>query len=563
MFAFRRISWKLVLVFLLILVCGNIMIGSYAIYHLNGKIVSAAQEKLKSDLAIAKVLFDDRAAGPWNIRDNRLYKGNTPLEGIDIVDAFSKMTGDNITVFLADTRIATSVRTPDGKKATGTKAAPEVALTVLKNRETFLGKAQVVGVLNQAIYEPIVADGGEVIGMFFVGVPNTPYEAMAAEFEASLAIFVFLEAVLAGVIIFFLARRITKPLERLANIAGVVASGNLSVTIETRTQDEVGQLAESMRRMIASLSLLIRKVTLTTEQVAASSQQLAATSKQSSQASHQVADNVAEMARGAEVQLKAVDESSALISHMSDRLRHIGTNVQGASGTCQKTSQAAMDGHTALYTAIRQMQIIENTVVQSSGVVARLGEKSKEIGQIVDAISSIAGQTNLLALNAAIEAARAGEHGRGFAVVADEVRKLAEQSQASAEQIAQLIRDIQVETDKAVTAMDQGTREVKTGGELAESAGQAFTQITSLIEQVATQVELMAADITNMERSSEQVVAAVERIHGISREAVTQTHSVSAATEEQSAAINDVASSSQALAQLADDLQHAVAQFSY
>ena len=563
MFAFKRLSGKLVVVFLVILACGNVLIGGYAIYHLNGKVVSAAQEKLKSDLSIAKVFLDSRIPGPWSVREDKLFKGNTPLNDIDIVDEFHKMSGDNITLFLGDTRIATSVWTADGKRATGTKAAAEVADAVLKKHAVFLGKAQVVGVVNQAIYEPILAEGGNVIGMFFLGVPNTPYEAMIAEFEMNLTIFVLLEAVLAGCLIFFMARRITRPIERLAAAAGVVASGNLAVKIEARSADEVGSLAKAMQTMVSSLNALIRKVTLTTEQVAASSQELAATSEQSSQASHQVAENVTEMAHGAAVQLEAVDEASAVIGAMTETLRNIEAKVRGAAETCRKTSLAAADGYTALHAAIQQMRTIETTVVESAGVVVTLGGKSKEIGQIVDAISAIAGQTNLLALNAAIEAARAGEQGRGFAVVADEVRKLAEQSHASAGQIATLIREIQAETDKAVAAMSQGTREVKTGGELAAAAGQGFGQITSLIEEFSQQVGIMATDVEAMERSSKIVVAVVGRIRGISSETVKQTQTVSAATEEQSAAIGEVASSSQALAKLATELQLEVAKFTY
>jgi methyl-accepting chemotaxis protein len=193
--------------------------------------------------------------------------------------------------------------------------------------------------------------------------------------------------------------------------------------------------------------------------------------------------------------------------------------------------------------------------------VANLGERSVQIGQIVDTISGIAGQTNLLALNAAIEAARAGEQGRGFAVVADEVRKLAEQSQDATKQIADLIQEIQGETDKAVVAMNQGTHEVKVGTEVVSVAGQAFGEITLLITQVSDQIQDISAAIQQVTSGSQLIVSSVQDIDGISKKVAEEAETVSAATEEQSASMEEIAASSQSLAKMARDLEAAVSKF--
>jgi len=207
------------------------------------------------------------------------------------------------------------------------------------------------------------------------------------------------------------------------------------------------------------------------------------------------------------------------------------------------------------------MASIEQTVLSSAGVVANLGERSKEIGQIVDTISGIAGQTNLLALNAAIEAARAGEQGRGFAVVAEEVRKLAEQSQEAAKKIAILISEIQGDTNKAVIAMDSGTREVKLGAEVVNASGQAFQEITTLVTQVSGQVSEISSAIDQMASDSEQIVGSVKRIDDLSKKAAGEAQTVSAATEEQSASMEEIAALSRALAKLAMELREAVNKF--
>lgn len=207
------------------------------------------------------------------------------------------------------------------------------------------------------------------------------------------------------------------------------------------------------------------------------------------------------------------------------------------------------------------MAQLENTVNTSAEVVEKLGERSKEIGQIVDTISGIAGQTNLLALNAAIEAARAGEQGRGFAVVAEEVRKLAEQSQEAAGRIAQLIGDIQGDTDKAVVAMSEGTREVKMGADVVNAAGDMFREIVELVSQVSAQVREISAAIQQMASGSQQIVGVVQKIDRLSKSSSVESQSVSAATEEQLASMEEIAAASQTLSKLAQDLQVEVTKF--
>jgi methyl-accepting chemotaxis protein len=226
-------------------------------------------------------------------------------------------------------------------------------------------------------------------------------------------------------------------------------------------KDEFGKIAFASNKVTESMRMLIRQMEESAEQLSAASEELTASAQQSAQVTTQVATAISEVAAGSGKQLSAIDDTSAVVEQMSAGIQQVAANTNNVAGTSDKTAVAAQEGNQAIETAVKQMNTIEQTVSKSAMVVEKLGERSKEIGQIVDTISGIAGQTNLLALNAAIEAARAGEQGKGFAVVAEEVRKLAEQSQEAAKQIADLIGGIQAETETAVSAMQDGTKEVR------------------------------------------------------------------------------------------------------
>ncbi len=368
--------------------------------------------------------------------------------------------------------------------------------------------------------------------------------------------------ILAALAVIVMARRIVGPLRKLVVFAGEVADGDVSERQRTiYSQDEIGQLADAMFVMRDNLRGLIRQVRGSTEQVSAASEELTASAEQSAQAANQVAEVITEVAHGAEKQLKAVDETASIIGQMSAGIQQIAANANSVAATSAKSAEAAQAGSAAVEKAIDQMEHIEKTVTHSSAVVTKLGERSKEIGQIVDTIAGIAGQTNLLALNAAIEAARAGEQGRGFAVVAEEVRKLAEQSQEAAKQIAGLITEIRQDTDSAVVAMNDGTKEVRVGAEVVSVAGTTFRHIFVSFNEVTGQIREISAAIQQMAGSSQQVVAAVKDIDVVSKGTASQAQTVSAATEEQSATMEEIAASSQALAKLAEELAQAVGRF--
>lgn len=371
-----------------------------------------------------------------------------------------------------------------------------------------------------------------------------------------------LALVVLGLSSWYITKIITQPLNALTLVCEELATGDFrDKPRQVIRKDEIGKVADSLVAMRSNVRTLMKKIDVSVEQVAAASEELTASADQSAQAATQVAGSITAVAQGMGEQLSITGDASAVIRQMSAGIQQIAANASDVSGQSTLAAKKANEGNIAADKAVRQMAHIEQTVTSSAGIVAKLGERSKEIGQIVDTIAGIAGQTNLLALNAAIEAARAGEQGRGFAVVAEEVRKLAEQSQEAAKQIAILIGEIQGDTDKAVIAMGEGSQEVKMGAEIVNASGLAFNEITKLVTQVSDQIKDMSMAVDQMATGSQQIVSSVQQIDELSKKASSEAQSVSAATEEQSASMEEIAASSQALAHLAMDLRDAVNKF--
>ncbi|MDR3588854.1 MAG: methyl-accepting chemotaxis protein [Negativicutes bacterium] len=368
--------------------------------------------------------------------------------------------------------------------------------------------------------------------------------------------------VLGIIVTVVITNMVRKPVARLAAVTEQYARGDLRSSVVVDSADELGDLARSLLQMQHNLKEMIGNILGASDQVALSSEELTSSSEQSAQAAGQVASAISRVAQGAEQQLTSIDETAAIVEQMAAGIQQIAANANEVAGMADKTARAAQEGDRAVDTTISQMRSIESSVAGSTEVVTKLGTRSKEIGEIVDTISGIAGQTNLLALNAAIEAARAGEQGRGFAVVAEEVRKLAEQSQEAAKHIGLLITDIQTETDKAVSAMVEGTHEVEKGTAVINSTGKAFKEIVANIDAVSVQVREISAAIQQMAGGSQRIVHSVREIDAVSKGMAQQTQNVSAATQEQSAAMEEVAAASEGLANLAEELQKIVHKFS-
>jgi len=449
---------------------------------------------------------------------------------------------------------------------------------------------------------------------------------------------------------------VIEALQIMKGAANRIAQGDVSQSVEHRSSDEMGELAEAFRstisylqniagvsekmarndltenvtpksdmdalgnafaKMIMEMRDALGLVAKNANAVSSASAQLAAASEQSGNATSQIATTIQQVAigtaqqtasvtkttgaveqmgraidgvaRGAQEQARAITQASMVSSKINAAIEQVANNIQAVTRDSAQSATFSRDGAKTVKETISGMEAIRSKVGLSASKVQEMGSRSEEIGNIVETIEDIASQTNLLALNAAIEAARAGEQGKGFAVVADEVRKLAERSSLATKEIGTLIKGIQKTVGEAVTAMKASAEEVEAGVSRANSAGLvldhileaaesvykqaedagqaaskvrvAATELVEAVDAVSAVIEENTAATEEMAANSSELTQAIENIASVSEENSASVEEVSASTEEMSAQVEEVSASAASLMEMAQKLQAIVARF--
>ncbi|MEC2077272.1 methyl-accepting chemotaxis protein [Metabacillus fastidiosus] len=366
---------------------------------------------------------------------------------------------------------------------------------------------------------------------------------------------VTLSLILGALLTYFIIRSIIGPIRSLMVSAKVISQGDLIEEIHIKNKDEIGELADAFKEMTDNLKKLISQVHINTEHVAAASEELTASADQSKVATEHVAAAIQQVASGAESQTDSINETADSMSNISKGMEKMTDNFMHVNEITKQTVSHAEEGDESVRKTVEQMNTIYRQVSDSDYVIKSLYDRSKQIDEIINVISGIADQTNLLALNAAIEAARAGEQGKGFAVVADEVRKLAEQSQQSAKQIAELIKEIQADTANSVETMGLVTGSVKDGLLVSDETIEKFREILAGVRAIAPQMEEVSNIALQISSEVQTVTATMFEIANISKENSAASESVAASTEEQLASLEEVNLSAKSLSSMAEELQ--------
>lgn len=469
------------------------------------------------------------------IEGDKLMVGTSVINGDNsLPDRLKELCGGVASIFMGDTRVATTVFKEDGSRALGTKLQGPAYEAVIRNGKPYRGEVKVLGIPYFAAYDPLKNREGETIGVFAVAIKKSEYLDSYHHLLLLMPAFALLFLAAAALVTWFIVRRLFIPLNLMHDmLVSSEASGDLTQRITYEGKNEVGDMCHAFNAFMDKFHDIVVRLVQTTTQVSGTANLL-------STAYEMMAGNAGEVASQAGT-ISVASEQMAVTSN------EVAVNCTIAAQSSERANGSALSGAGVVQQTVAVMNLIAERVKEAAHTVEALGAKSDQIGEIVGTIEDIADQTNLLALNAAIEAARAGDQGRGFAVVADEVRALAERTTKATKEIGAMIKAVQSETKGAVYSMEEGVNEVERGTQEAAKSGDALQGILDQIQAVTLQVNQIATATEEQTATSNEISNNIQMI----TEVMTATAEVA----------NESAHSATELAGLSDDLQKLVGQF--
>lgn len=358
------------------------------------------------------------------------------------------------------------------------------------------------------------------------------------------------------------SNKIVKPIQMVTDRINTLSKGDLTQEpLDIKSNDDIGVMAESLNNLQKNIKDVMINISSTSEMVASHSEELTHSANEINAGAEQVAATMQELAGGAEQQASTINDFasvSTMFVETTEEMNQYGREIESSS---QEVLNLTIKGQKLMNASTEQMRNINHVVGNVVNKVKHLHEQSQEVNKLVEIIKDVADKTSLLSINAKIQAAHAGEHGKGFSVVADEVGKLAEQTEASVENISKIIQNIQIQFDQTVESLASGTVEVQKGSEQIEQTNETFNTIKGSVEEMVQNIIMISAGIAEIAISSEEMNENIQNMASISQEASAGIEETSAAAQQTTASTEEIAQSSDQLARMAEELNDLVRNF--
>lgn len=556
-----KLKGKMQLIIISLLVLLSLSIFTAIFVQVNSLVIENLKTNLDAYSKLGYNLLEQQYPGEWRVDGDKLMKGSKVINGdTEFVDSVKAATNCPATIFLGDTRIATNVL-KEGKRIEGTKVSQTVADAVLNRGEEYIGKANVNGSIYESKYIPIKDNSGKTIGIWFIGVEKASITRQINSLMLIIGIITLFILLLAVIVSTLLIKPIIKNVKKILVSLNSISNGDLTQRCIVNSYDETRDISDGLNLMCDKISSLVMQIKDSSSNLKKNSDNLTAISKEMSNSSEEVARAIQDVAIGAGTQAHDLVDVTGILNNFGDAIEAIAESIKTIDSNSSNISVMADGSNEDMKYLIESIGKMSSSFDSFMNKLSQLGQNIGKINDITNLINSVAEQTNLLALNAAIEAARAGEAGRGFSVVAEEIRKLAEQSKNSSQEINNLISTISTENASIVNSSGEMNSEIKRQMDVINTTITSFKEIIQSLNAVTPLIESVNTRVGNINNEKETIITRIEALSAVSEEVSASSEEISASSEEMSASAQEVTATAETLNGMTTDMIKEISKF--